>query len=184
MINSVTVHDLYQAIEINTGNKQTNHNAWITATDVQDKNKIDEMVRRNQSRKIPHLALYFMDISYEDKELDSFIKNAPQKQDVEKIIAFIKTLVYSPEQYNLGVNCFAGVSRSTSIALIARFIQGDTPAEAWNAIERVRPMLWPNLRILKFASEILKDNSLYDFVKKHLAENKDSIYIPVNTYDY
>lgn len=184
MINSVTVHDLYQAIEINIGNKQTNHNAWISTTDVQDKNKIDEMIKRNQCRKIPHLALYFMDIAEEDKDFDSFIKDAPQKNHVEKIIDFINKLVNSEKQYNLGVNCFAGVSRSSAIALIARFMQGDTPAEAWNAIELVRPMMWPNLRIIKFASDILKDTSLYYFVKQQLEQNKDTLYVPVKAWDY
>ena len=57
--------------------------------------------------------------------------------------------------YDLGINCFAGVSRSTAIGIIAWFMQGKTPKEALEQILKVRYQAWPNLRILRFASDRL-----------------------------
>ena len=77
-------------------------------------------------------------------------------QDINSIISFLQPIVDSDKVYNLGVNCYAGVSRSTAIGIIAWVIQGKSPQEALDEIIKVRSMAWPNLRILKFASERLK----------------------------
>lgn len=61
----------------------------------------------------------------------------------------------SDKVFNLGVNCFAGVSRSTAIGIIAWVLQGKTPQEALDEIIKVRYQAWPNLRMLRFASERL-----------------------------
>jgi predicted protein tyrosine phosphatase len=63
--------------------------------------------------------------------------------------------VESDKVYNLGVNCFAGVSRSTAIGIIAWVMQGKSPQEALDEIIKVRYQAWPNLRILRFASDRL-----------------------------
>jgi predicted protein tyrosine phosphatase len=108
---------------------------------------------------IPYFAQYFYDWSDEDDDVyiqKHIEEQGPREQHVNNIISFLQSIVESDKVYNLGINCFAGVSRSTAIGIIAWLIQGKSPQEALEEIIKVRPMAWPNLRILRFASERLK----------------------------
>jgi predicted protein tyrosine phosphatase len=156
MINSITITDLSTAVS--NSFKVIEQNAWISTVDEADEKKI-RMMRRNFCKKmIPYFAQYFYDWSDEDN--DPYIQKhleeqGPKEQHVNNIISFLQPIVESDKVYNLGVNCFAGVSRSTAIGIIAWVMQGKTPTEALNEIIKVRPQAWPNLRILKFASNRL-----------------------------
>jgi predicted protein tyrosine phosphatase len=156
MINSVIITDLSTAVS--TSFKESIQNAWISTVDEADRNKIRMMKKNFALRKIPHFAQYFYDWSDEDN--DPYIQKnleeqGPQEQHVNNIISFLQPIVDSDKVYNLGVNCFAGVSRSTAIGIIAWAMQGKSPQEALDKIIKVRSMAWPNLRILRFASERL-----------------------------
>jgi len=159
MISSVTITDLSTAVS--TSFKEGKENVWISAVDEADQKKI-RMIKKNFSQKqIPHFAQYFYDWSDEDN--DVYIQKhidelGPREQHVNNIISFLQPIVESNKVYHLGVNCFAGVSRSTAIGIIAWVMQGKTPTEALNEILKVRPMTWPNLRILRFASSRLGVN--------------------------
>ena len=117
------------------------------------------MIKRNfATRGIPHFAQYFYDWSDEDN--DPYIQKhleeqGPQEQHVNNIISFLQPIVDSDKVYHLGVNCFAGVSRSTAIGIIAWVMQGKSPQESLDEIIKVRYQAWPNLRILRFASQRL-----------------------------
>jgi predicted protein tyrosine phosphatase len=156
MINSVTITDLSTAVS--NSFKVIKQNAWISTVDEADEKKI-RMMRRNFCKKmIPYFAQHFYDWSDEDN--DAYIQKnieeqGPREQHVNNIISFLQPIVESNKVYHLGVNCFAGVSRSTAIGIIAWVMQGKTPAEALEEIVKVRPMAWPNLRILRFASKRL-----------------------------
>jgi len=159
MINSVIITDLSTAVS--TSFKEVKENVWISTVDEADQKKI-RMIKKNFSQKqIPHFAQYFYDWSDEDddvyiqKHIDEL---GPQEQHVNNIISFLQPIVESNKVYHLGVNCFAGVSRSTAIGIIAWVMQGKTPTEALNEILKVRHMAWPNLRILRFASSRLGVN--------------------------
>lgn len=73
---------------------------------------------------------------------------APEPPDVEHLLAFGRQM--GPRAHLL-VHCHAGVSRSTAAAaliLLAR--QPESPAAAaLDAVLRLRPKAWPNLRILE-----------------------------------
>jgi predicted protein tyrosine phosphatase len=159
MIRSITITDLSTAVS--SSFKKIKQNAWISVVDEADQKKI-RIIRRNFSTKfIPFFAQYFYDWSDEDDDL--YIKKnieelGPREQHVNNIISFLQTIVDSDKDYNLGINCFAGVSRSTAIGIIAWVIQGKTPQEALDDIIKIRPMAWPNLRILRLASERLDIN--------------------------
>jgi predicted protein tyrosine phosphatase len=156
MINSVTITDLSTAVS--NSFKECAQNVWISVIDEQDRNKI-RMIKKNfASRGIPHFAQYFYDWSDEDD--DPYIQKnleeqGPREQHVNNIISFLQPIVESDKVYNLGVNCFAGVSRSTAIGIIAWVMQGKSPQEALDEIIKVRYQAWPNLRILRFASDRL-----------------------------
>ncbi len=156
MIHSVVITDLSTAVS--TSFKECLQNVWISAVDEQDRNKI-RMIKKNfATRGVPHFAQYFYDWSDEDH--DSYIQKnieeqGPQEQHVNNIISFLQSIVDSNKVYNLGVNCFAGVSRSTAIGIIAWAMQGKSPQEALDEIIKVRYQAWPNLRMLRFASKRL-----------------------------
>jgi predicted protein tyrosine phosphatase len=176
MINSITITDLSTAVS--SSFKEGKENAWISTVDEADENKI-RIMRKNFCRKmIPYFFQYFYDWSDEDD--DVFIINnlehlGPREQHVNNIISFLQPIVESDKVYNLGVNCFAGVSRSTAIGIIAWVMQGKSPQEALNEIIKVRPMAWPNLRILKFASNRLGIDVMRP-IKDWKKLNNDGIY--------
>ena len=83
---------------------------------------------------------------------------APQKADVERILAFGRDLVAEPEGIgHLLVHCHAGVSRSTaSLIMILAQAKPERPArDAVAAVVGIRAQAWPNLRMTEFADGIL-----------------------------
>lgn len=81
---------------------------------------------------------------------------APERWDVELLLAFARDLVASRETHLL-IHCHAGVSRSTAAAtLVLAQTRPDRPTdEVLQEIVRLRPRAWPNLRILELGDEIL-----------------------------
>jgi predicted protein tyrosine phosphatase len=159
MINSVTITDLSTAVS--NSFKVIEQNAWISTVDQVDEKKI-RMMRKNFCKKmIPYFAQYFYDWSDEDDDVyiqKNIEEQGPREQHVNNIISFLQSIVESNKVYHLGINCFAGVSRSTAIGIIAWVMQGKSPQEALDEIIKVRSMAWPNLRILRFASERLNQD--------------------------
>ena len=178
MINSVTITDLYDAVSRSF--KEVEQNAWISTVDEEDQNKIRMMRGNLYKRNIKHFAQYFYDWSDEDSEpyiQKNLEEKGPREQHVNNIISFIEPLVDSSIVYNLGINCFAGVSRSTAIGVIAWAMHGKSPVEALDGIIRVRPMAWPNLRILRFASQRL-DKDLVTPVKQWKEHQGGNLFVP------
>lgn len=84
----------------------------------------------------------------------------PERGDVERLLAFgheLAAQIASAQAPHLLVHCHAGVSRSTaSAALILAQAYPERPAQAvLDAVLRVRPRAWPNLRILEFGDDLL-----------------------------
>jgi predicted protein tyrosine phosphatase len=105
---------------------------------------------------LPHrrLALRFHDIIEPLPD-----RLPPTRRDVEQLLAFGCELG-EPSLNHLLVHCHAGVSRSTAAAaLILAQAFPDRPAvDALDAVVRLRPHAWPNLRILEFGDELLGRN--------------------------
>ena len=80
----------------------------------------------------------------------------PSRRNVEELLAFSREL----DAGHLLVHCHAGVSRSTAAAaLILAQASPDQPAQdVFNAVVRLRPRAWPNLRMLEFGDELLGRN--------------------------
>jgi predicted protein tyrosine phosphatase len=180
MINKITIHELSEAISISYKENFKGYNAWISAVDEEDRHRINKLKKNfSSNRNFKYHSQLFYDWSDEDNQ-PFIIKNleemGPRKSQIQNIITFIKEeLVNSPVAYNLGINCFAGISRSTAIGIIAWVLNGDTPEEALKKILSVRSFAHPNLRILRFASEIL-DIDIKTPVKNWIDEYKNKIY--------
>ena len=84
---------------------------------------------------------------------------APQKADVERLLAFGHELTDAAGSHLL-IHCHAGISRSTaSAALILMQARPERPAlKALEAVSQIRPRAWPNLRILEFGDALLGRN--------------------------
>ena len=79
-----------------------------------------------------------------------------QREDVEALLRFGRSLTRHPGAHLL-VHCHMGISRSTaSMALILAQARPDRPArEAIAEVRRIRPRIWPNLRIIELGDELL-----------------------------
>jgi predicted protein tyrosine phosphatase len=133
-------------------------NAWISVCDPEDEPKLKKLKRRFTENGVRHFIQYFRDWSDEDKE-EFIIKRiaieGPQESHVNNIISFLTELNESDKEYNLGINCMAGISRSTAIGLMALTLKGISIEDALVKVLEIRPIAWPNLRMLKFASSRL-----------------------------
>ena len=182
MINSVIITDLSEAVS--SSFKEIKQKVWISVVDDEDKNKIRMMKKNFSTKGISHFVQYFYDWSDEDG--DMFIVNnleekGPKEQHVNNIISFLQPIVESNKVYDLGVNCYAGVSRSTAVGIIAWVMQGKSPQEALDEIIKVRCQAWPNLRILRFASERLGQD-LVQPVKTWKVQEGSYIFQPKGGY--
>ncbi|PWC39154.1 protein-tyrosine-phosphatase [Azospirillum sp. TSO35-2] len=86
---------------------------------------------------------------------------APERADVERILAFGRDLLADPvDCRHLLVHCHAGVSRSTAaLTMILAQACPDRPAaDAVAAVVAIRAQTWPNLRMIEFADNILGRN--------------------------
>lgn len=179
MINSIKITDLSEADNIARGLKENNCNAWICTIDVNDIERGENIKNLFRKRNIPCHLDFFYDIDDESMIAindDEMRKRVPTKENITKIMHFIKNLVSSNEQYNLGINCFAGVSRSTAIGIFAWVLQGLSPREALDKILEVRWMAYPNTRILRIASELCGVDML-SMINDWLKEHK-GLYVP------
>jgi hypothetical protein len=154
MIESITILPLNEAVHI-PFKQPVEYDLWISANDPEDTIKVTKLKGRFHKLGIPHFTQFFRDWSDEDPEV--FIRNridkeGPQVQHINNIISFLELYVKADKKYRLGINCFAGISRSTAIGIIAWVMQGMRPMEALIKILEVRVEAWPNLRMLKAAS--------------------------------
>jgi predicted protein tyrosine phosphatase len=94
---------------------------------------------------------------------------APERWDVELLLAFSRGLAVSKEPHLL-VHCHAGVSRSTAAAtlVMAQTCPDRAADELLREIVRLRPRAWPNLRILELGDEILgRRGEIVEAVRAH-----------------
>ena len=102
----------------------------------------------------PHhrLEMHFDDVI---EDLPGY--QAPQPQDVEALLSFGKLLDADPQPTHLLVHCHMGISRSTAsmMLLLAQAKPEISAEEIVREVERVRPIAWPNLRMITFGDELL-----------------------------
>lgn len=82
----------------------------------------------------------------------------PARADVERILAFGRSLTDEPEGVgHLLVHCHAGVSRSTAslIMILAQARPDRSARDAVAAVAAIRPQAWPNLLMTEMADDIL-----------------------------
>lgn len=97
-----------------------------------------------------HLIIYM-----EDTERVS--QNAPNKEHVKQILDHVEK--YVPENGKVFVHCMAGISRSTATAILLRVhFNGDNANEAVDKTAAQRPIMFPNMRILRLYDSMFREN--------------------------
>ena len=99
------------------------------------------------------LELWFDDIIEE-----TFGLIAPQRADVEALLAFGRDLLAEPRPAaHLLVHCHAGISRSTAAMalIIAQALPQVPAAEIIGMVHAIREKAWPNLRIIEIGDALL-----------------------------
>lgn len=88
----------------------------------------------------------------------------PTKEMVGRVLDFTKNI--KPTDKVL-IHCHAGISRSTATAIAAAVQHGLSPERAIKWVEEIRPQMFPNALIIKYADEILEQNgALWDAYEK------------------
>lgn len=134
---------------------------WISLNDPEDETTVKKLKTRFTHIGVKHFSQQFRDWSDEDSETyiqERLELEGPQERHINNIISFLDPLVSSDTRHHLGINCFAGVSRSTAVGIIAWVMQGKSAEQALQDILAVRPIAWPNLRMLRLASARLGKN--------------------------
>lgn len=109
-----------------------------------------------------HLIVRFHDIEHEVPGLV-----APSPDDLAAILAHTRRL--RPDD-RLLVHCHAGRSRSPAMAIGMLITNGMAPADAFERVKALRPILIPNRRMIAQLDRILALNGdLIEIVRKHYA---------------
>lgn len=185
MINKVKITDLSDAESYAYG-PNNDFDVWISAVDPVDKRKMNRMKELLAKKGVKHFYQLFSDWSDEDGlQWATLQMDAPESRHIQNIITFIKPFVEDDKVHNVGINCFAGISRSSAIALIVLTMSGKTIKEAIDYVMKVRFQAWPNLRMLALATDILGVDIHTPVVewKKHILEATDEsgLFLPPET---
>ena len=182
MFNKINITNLSEAESYSFNKNNKDYNVWVSAVSEEDRKKINRMRKNFQEKNVIFFHQFFADWSDEDGiEWDILKHEAPQVHHIQNIITFLKPFAEDEKPHTLGVNCFAGISRSTAIGIIALVMSGRTCEQALNEILKVRAIAWPNLRIIRLASDILNVD-IYSHISnwKKNCLNSNEIFIPPN----
>ena len=176
MIHKVKITNLSDAESYSFNKNSFAYNVWVCAVGLEEKKRINRMRKNFQEKNVKFFAQFFADWSDEDGiAWGHLIQDAPQLQHIQNIVTFLKPFAEDDKPHHLGINCFAGISRSTAIGIIALVLSGRTAEDALVELLKNRPEAWPNIRILKLASGILNTDMhtcVVNWKKRCLESNK------------
>ena len=91
-----------------------------------------------------------LDLRFHDIISDSPDEIPPEDDHIAQLLAFGELLEAEPEPTHLLVHCQMGVSRSTAamILLLAQARPQRSGVEIMAEVARIRPIAWPNLRMI------------------------------------
>lgn len=108
---------------------------------------------------------------------------SPTREHVKEMVKWAKTL---PDDANLLVHCFAGVSRSSATAIVVECSRNNVKSydeikEIFDYMAGIRPIMMPNPLIIRFADDEMRLNgnliqNLNDYMKDFEERNK---HIPI-----
>jgi predicted protein tyrosine phosphatase len=180
MIESIVITSLSEAKHM-PYKEDLKQDLWITAVDPEDQVNTRKIHTRFTKIGVKHHFQFFRDWSDEDSETyiqERLETEGPQERHINSIISFLEFYTNDDAIHHLGVNCYAGISRSSAIGIIALVMQGKTPEEALKELLKDRAIIWPNLRILRLASARLGKNIMTPILDWKTSEQKKGIINP------
>lgn len=133
-----------------------NHDTWATKTvSLMDPDSVitKGFILSTRGNK-QHLKVYCHDIIDEtDKNKENPV--IPNENHVDQILNFTNDLTNNDR---LLIHCHAGVSRSTATAISVLVQHGLTPHESIERVFHIRPIMWPNEKIIEVADKLLNQN--------------------------
>jgi len=179
MINKIKITNLAEAESYSFNKNNTEYDVWVSVVGQEDRKQINRMRKNFAEKNVKFFHQFFADWSDEDGiQWGHLEREAPQKQHVQNIITFLKPFTEDDKPHHLGINCFAGISRSTAVGIIALVMSGRTVEQSLNEVLKVRQIAWPNIRILGFASEILGKDLKTPVANWKKSSLEDGIFIP------
>jgi predicted protein tyrosine phosphatase len=121
-----------------------------------------------------------LDLRFHDITEERPAMRLAQCEDVAALLRFGHDLSRTPKAHLL-VHCQMGISRSTAaMTLILAQARPDRPAgEALAEVRRIRPRIWPNLRVIELGDELLgRKGELIDAAiarYRHVVERRPEI---------
>jgi len=180
MIETIVVTDLSRAKDVSGGYQNDSFTAWISALDAEDEQAMYNLKRKFERRGVKHFGIHFTDSDDYDPHAEL---TGPDKHDIEAIVRFWTTLKTQDKQHCVGVNCYAGIARSSAIAMIGWMIACYQPEVALDKVLAIRPVAWPNERILRLYDEIAGTNSQEVVVNWKAEERKRPVLSPYLNFD-
>ena len=111
------------------------------------------------------LRLRFHDVIEELPAID-----APAASHIAAILEFCGMLA-AHEKHRALIHCHMGISRSTAAAIILLADHGGDAEAAVAHVSEIRPVAWPNLRMVELADKLLAlDQRLVRAVRRHHAK--------------
>jgi predicted protein tyrosine phosphatase len=100
-----------------------------------------------------------LDLRFDDVIEDTPGFVPPTVDHVGQVLAFGRSLA-SERDGHLLVHCYAGISRSSAsmYLMLAQALPNRVPAELLAEVTRIRPQIWPNLRIVELGDAALGRN--------------------------
>jgi len=180
MIKKIHVEDIYETQKI-----CSDKHDWtviISLFDSTHKEVIHRLADKNieNGNNVNHHVEWFDDIDEEwvqrreftEEEFEGWLedpthydKEGPAFKHIYNIISLARDLIASECEHNVLVHCHAGVSRSTAVAILLRYLNGETEGEAVMNTLYDRYCMWPNQLILRIADKILENSDLYSTIK-------------------
>jgi len=180
MIETIKVVDLSTAKDIAAGYKDNSFTAWISTLDAEDEQAMYNLKRKFGRRGVKHLGIHFTDSDDYDPHAEM---TGPNRHDIEAIVHFFTALKMQDTQHYVGVNCFAGIARSSAVAMIGWMIACYQPEVALGKVLAVRPVAWPNERILRLYDELTGTNSQEFVVNWKAEERRRPVFSPYLNFD-
>jgi hypothetical protein len=180
MIKKIHVQDIYETEKICA--KKNDWTVVISLFDPSHKEVIHRLGNNilKNGDDVTHHIEWFEDLDEEwiqrreftEEEFEGWLedpthydKEGPAFKHILNIISLGRELISSDIEHRVLVHCHAGVSRSTAVAIILRYLNGSSEGEAVMDTLYDRYCMWPNQLILRIADKILEESELYPTIK-------------------
>lgn len=97
------------------------------------------------------------------------------ENDLQDIARFVADLT---DDSRVLIHCHAGIGRSPAVAMFVLMLYGQSYINAFNEVRKIRPQLWPNMRVVELTDDYFSlGGAMVRFVKAWREERRDSIFI-------